>query len=425
MTNVDVNTRVERVEKLPPVSNQIQEKIDAFGHEDNAFAIGNLGDIIRKHRIWKECFPRIEPFYVKCNDVDPVIKILADMGLAFDCASKIEIQKILDLGVDPSRIIYANTFKQSSFLKYAAEKGVSLMTFDCEDELEKIKKVYPEAKLVLRICPQSNYKVKFHLGRKFGCHPLRTSELFQVARRLQLNVIGVSFHVGSGCLETGAFAEAIEQSREVFDIGLAMGFNMHLLDIGGGFPGKKIQNVETNITFKEIARVANKSLDKYFPGNNVRIIAEPGRYYVASAFTIAVNIITKKIVMDEEIVQPNSTECGDDPTTENKPVRMYVINDGIYGCFFECFIDPRCYVPSHFKSIDKELYNSTIWGPTCDALDLIIDNVKLPDLSTGDWIYFKDMGAYSFPTISTFNNMPRVNEFYTCERKLWEEVYQP
>lgn len=71
------------------------------------------------------------------------------------------------------------------------------------------------------------------------------------------------------------------------------------------------------------------------------------------------------------------------------------------------------------QSIDKELYNSTIWGPTCDALDLIIDNVQLPDLSTGDWIYFKDMGAYSFPTISTFNNMPRVKEFYTCERNLW------
>ncbi|XP_052083764.1 ornithine decarboxylase-like [Mytilus californianus] len=160
---------------------------------DNAFAIGNLGDIIRKHRIWQECFPRVEPFYaIKCNDVDPVIRILADMGLSFDCASKIEIQKILDLGVDPSRIIYANTFKQPSFLKYAADNGVSLMTFDCENELEKIKKVYPEAKLVLRINPQSNYKVKFYLGRKFGCHPLRASELLQIAMKLKLNVIGVS-----------------------------------------------------------------------------------------------------------------------------------------------------------------------------------------------------------------------------------------
>ncbi|XP_063417052.1 ornithine decarboxylase-like [Mytilus trossulus] len=308
MTNVDVNTRIELVDTLPLITNQIQGKIDAFKHEVNAFAIGNIGDIIRKHRIWNECFPRIEPFYaVKCNDVDPVIRIIADMGLLFDCASKIEIQKILDLGVDPSRIIYANTFKQPSFLKYAADKGVSLMTFDCEDELEKIKKVYPGAKLVLRISPQSNYKVKFHLGRKFGCHPLKASDVFQVAKKLKLNVIGVSFHVGSGCLETGAFKEAIEQSREVFDIGVAMGFNMHLLDIGGGFPGKNIQNVKTDITFKEIAQVVNKSLDKYFPGNDVRIIAEPGRYYVASAFTVAVNIITKKTDMGEEIVQPTSS----------------------------------------------------------------------------------------------------------------------
>ncbi|XP_052083765.1 ornithine decarboxylase-like [Mytilus californianus] len=170
--------------------------------------------LFRKHRTWQECFPRIEPFYaIKCNDVDPVIRILADMGLSFDYASKIEIQKILDLGVDPSRLIYANTFKQSSFLKFAVENGVSLMPFDCEDELEKIKKEYPEA---------------------------------------NMNLLKPSFYVGRCCLEIGAFESAIEQSRKVFDIGLAMGFNMHLLDIGGGFPGQKIQNVETNITFEEV-----------------------------------------------------------------------------------------------------------------------------------------------------------------------------
>lgn len=68
------------------------------------------------------------------------------------CQFQIEIQKILELGVDPSRIIYANTNKQLSFIKYAADKGVSMMTFDCEDELIKIKKVYPDAKYIMFCC---------------------------------------------------------------------------------------------------------------------------------------------------------------------------------------------------------------------------------------------------------------------------------
>ncbi|XP_052074504.1 ornithine decarboxylase-like isoform X1 [Mytilus californianus] len=417
------NIFVDIQEKPNPISNQILEKINLCSHDEKAVSIGDLGDIITKHKKWKECFPRVEPFYaVKCNDIYPVIRLLADMGLSFDCASKAEIQKILDLGVDPSRIVYANTFKQLSFIKYAADNGVTLMTFDSEDELTKIKKEYPQANLLLRISPQSNNKVIYHLGRKFGCHPLTALKLLQFAKKLELNVIGISFHVGSGCLEAGAFEAAIEQSRRVFDLGLSVGFNMNILDIGGGFPGQK--NVQTNITFEKIATAVNLSLDKYFPGKNVRIIAEPGRYYVASAFTIATNIITKKIVMNEE---NELTKGGlhDHPTAQNENLRMYYVNEGIYGSFLTCMTDPGCYVPSHFKDSHEEvLYNSIIWGPTCAAVDLVIDKIKLPDLSTGDWIYFKDMGAYSFTTATNFNSMPRVEEYFTCEKKLWEQVYQ-
>ncbi|XP_063417051.1 ornithine decarboxylase-like [Mytilus trossulus] len=417
------NIFVEIQEKPQPISSQIQEKINLFSHNEKAISIGDLGDIISKHKKWKECLPRVKPFYaVKCNDIYPVIRLLADMGLSFDCASKAEIQKILDLGVDPSRIIYANTSKQLSFIKYAADNGVNLMTFDCEDELTKIKKEYPQANLVLRINPQSNNKVIYHLGRKFGCHPSTALKLLQFAKKLELNVIGISFHIGTGCLEAGVFEAAIEQSRRVFDLGLSVGFNMNIIDIGGGFPGEK--NVQTNITFEEIAAEVNLSLDKYFPCNDVRIIAEPGRNYVASAFTIATNIITKKIVPDEENVLPKG-DLLEHPTAPNEHLRMYYVNEGIFGSFLTCLIDPGCNVPSHFKDNHEEvLYNSTIWGPTSTAVDLIIDNIKLPDLSPGDWIYFKDMGAYSFTTATNFNSMPRVEEYFICERKLWEQVYQ-
>ncbi|XP_076105709.1 ornithine decarboxylase-like [Mytilus galloprovincialis] len=190
------NVFVDIQEKLQPISKQIQEKINLCSLDEKAVSIGDLGDIISKHKKWKECLPRVEPFNaVKCNDIYPVIRLLADMGISFDCASKAEIQKILDLGVDPSRIIYANTFKQQSFIKYAGDNGVTLMTFDCEDELTKIKKEYPQANLVLRISPQSNNKVICQLGRKFGCHPSTALQLLQFAKRLELKVIGIRMQI--------------------------------------------------------------------------------------------------------------------------------------------------------------------------------------------------------------------------------------
>ncbi|XP_076105710.1 ornithine decarboxylase-like [Mytilus galloprovincialis] len=427
MTNYvrkSIKSLFELVEKQHCIDSLIKEKTNQIGADENPFFIGDLGDIIRKHKIWQKSFPTVVPFYaVKCNDFYPVLRLMADMGLSFDCASKIEIQKILDLGVDPTRIIYANPYKQISFLKYAADYDVAMMTFDCDDELEKIKEVYPAAKLVLRICPQTNHKVKHPLKRKFGCHPFKASQLLKYAKELTLNVIGVSFHVGSGCQEAEAYRAATEESRYVFDIGLAMGFDMTLLNIGGGYPGRSVPNDKN--TFKEISTVVNKSLDKYFNGNDVRIIAEPGQFYVSSAFTIATNIISKKIV-DKEI--ENITPVSDGELhgftdTLYKQIRMYYVNDGIYGCFFDCLLYPGWFVPSHFKDDDEKVYDSAIWGPTCDAVDLIIENINLPDLKRGEWIYFKNMGAYAFQCVTSFNSMPKVKEYFICERVLLEEIY--
>lgn len=119
-----------------------------------------------------------------------VVKMMASLGLGFDCASKSEIQQVLDLGVEPSRIIYANPCKQASFIRYASQHNVSRMTFDNAEELHKIKRLYPEAELVLRILTDDS-KSLCQLGLKFGA-PLHTVEhLLQTAKDLGLNVVGV------------------------------------------------------------------------------------------------------------------------------------------------------------------------------------------------------------------------------------------
>jgi ornithine decarboxylase len=192
------------------VSSKLSQTGDA--DQENSFYVCDIGDIFRQYLRWKSLLPRIEPFFgtimfnfsfllffyiyvyyfvaFKSNPDPMVLKLLAAVGIGFDCASKNEIQTILDLGVDPTRIIYAHTCKQASFIRYAAQKNVAKMTFDNAEELQKIKKYYPNAELLLRILTDDS-KAVAQLGLKFGA-PLDTvPHLLETAKQLDLNVVGV------------------------------------------------------------------------------------------------------------------------------------------------------------------------------------------------------------------------------------------
>ncbi|KAL5016675.1 hypothetical protein ScPMuIL_006264 [Solemya velum] len=420
-------------------------------NNEDAFFVFDLGDIVQKYANWVRRLPRVEPFYaVKCNDDHAVLKILADLGTGFDCASQNEIQKVLNLDVDPARIIYANTVKQISFLKYSAGKNVSTMTFDNEAELYKIKAVFPGARLLLRILPPGHFKVGFELGIKFGCHPQRVLNLLAIAKSLTLNVVGVSFHVGSGCLEAEAFAAAIERAREVFDLACDIGFKMELLDIGGGYPGHETGPGE--VTFEELRACEmvtlseNSSWDKpvrhltriihppplpwrkYFPENEgVKVIAEPGRYFVTSALSIAANIIGKRVMPRH---QRNKDNLPIDRSGESdKAAIMYYINDGIYGSFTPLLFDKGAEKIKYTEFVLPEerdtsiVHSSSVWGPTCDGVDCVLKDCQLPELNVGDWLYFGNMGAYSIVLGSAFNGMPRPRYFYYCQSDIWYQLY--
>ncbi|KAJ8289503.1 hypothetical protein GJAV_G00002080 [Gymnothorax javanicus] len=398
----------------------VEQKMNEMTVSDDkdAFFVADLGDVLKKHLRWVRCLPRVTPFYaVKCNDSRAVVMTLASLGTGFDCASKTEIQLVQSLGVDPSRIIYANPCKQVSQIKYACAHGVQMMTFDSEVELMKVARCHENAKLVLRIATDDS-KALCRLSVKFGA-TLKTSRvLLERARELGLDVIGVSFHVGSGCTDPDTFRQAISDARCVFDMGAELGYNMTLLDIGGGFPGTE----DTKLKFEEITAVINPALDKYFPADcGVRIIGEPGRYYVCSAFTLAVNIIAKKVVMRE---QSASDDDEDDGT--NDRTLMYYVNDGVYGSFNCIFFDHAHVLPILPKKPkpDECMYPCSIWGPTCDGLDRIVEQCILPDLSLGEWLLFDNMGAYTISSSSTFNGFQRPDIHYVMSRNAWQLVQQ-
>lgn len=356
---------------------------------DEPFYVVDLGDICRKVKLWKLKLPRVTPFYaIKCNPLPEVLKTIAHFGLGFDCASKNEIETVLrETGVDPSKIIYANPCKTKSFIRHAKSRGVNRMTFDNIAELDKIAETHPEAELVLRIKVDDSGSL-MQFSSKFGADLTIVPDLLEHASDLDLNIVGVSFHVGSGCSDPSSFTDAITNARWVFDQAALYGYDMTLLDLGGGYPG----NAGCEALFSQCARAINDQLEISFPENEMpglEIIAEPGRFMVASAFSLYTTVIAKRTVNDNQF--------------------MYYLNDGVYGSF-------NCKVFDHYNpeplAIGKDMTNeprfmSVLWGPTCDSLDKVHDGVQLPEMAVGEWLLFRDMGAYTCSAASAFNGFTK------------------
>jgi len=380
---------------------------------------------------------------------------LSYLGVGFDCASKNEIQKVLDLGVSPHRIIFANPCKQASFIKYAYKMGVDYMTFDNEHELYKIKENHPQAKCVLRIVTNdANAVCRFSM--KFGADMETSYKLIETAMHLNLNLAGVSFHVGSGQMSPETFSESIQNARALFDFAREKyGCKMHLLDLGGGYPG----NSDSMDLFNAIAKEINQALEIHFPAdlfaqlngtsdddNKLRIIAEPGRYYAASAFTLCVNIIAKRVMQQSSQQQKHEEETSvaaaalqpicvnesngqfyyDSSSIDTSKSIMYYINDGVYASFNCLFYDHAECLPvllnsTNSKSNDNKLYKSSIWGPTCDGLDVVVKECFLPEMDTGEFMVFKNMGAYTISGAVAFNGIPLARCIYIASTS-WETI---
>lgn len=416
----DDNETQRRGNVLPKtlIGNALRQRVESIDHEDcepgdeDTFFVADLGEVYRQHMRWKMNLPRVKPFYaVKCNPDPQLLRLLANLGTGFDCASKTEIEQVLNMGVNPERIIYAQPCKTNSYVRYVASQGVSQMTFDNADELRKIAKLYPKAELFLRIHTDDSSSL-CRLSLKFGASMDMTEGLLETARDLGLNVVGVSFHVGSGASDPTAFLKAVQDAHTVFQQGAACGFDMKTLDVGGGFCSDE--------TFEAMAGVLRVALDEYFPAHSgIKLIAEPGRYYASTAFTLACNVIARRTVLNED----DNAKAG----SENS--YMLYVNDGVYGNFSSIMFDHQNPVAHILRSRGQNFYGTSvakpvasdgveysIWGPTCDGIDRISESIRFEKvLDVGDWLYFEDMGAYTKCSATRFNGFSDNHDvIYVC-----------
>lgn len=384
--------------------------------DEDSFFVADLGEVYRSYQTWETHLPRIHAHYaIKCNTDPKVIKLLGNLGSGFDCASKNEIDTVLNLGFQPDSIVYANPCKTNSFIRHARDSSINLTTIDNCQELIKMKQFHPDCGILIRIATDDE-SAQCRLSTKFGCSVNEAiNEILPLAKSLDLNVKGVAFHVGSGAKDFTSIYKAIEESKLIFDKGLVdYKFPMSILDIGGGFEKE---------TFEQSSSMVNFSIDKFFPIEyinkfNIKFIAEPGRFMVANSFTLATNIIARRD-LSATLKESNDIEA------------MIYINDGVYGnmnCILFDHQHPSAFVLMHkgesfyneFEDIDatgkgkhqKSTINPhqfSIWGPTCDGLDCVSSKSLLgANVQVGDWLYFPNLGAYTSAATTSFNGFKGV-----------------
>jgi ornithine decarboxylase len=351
--------------------------------------------VVVDHKVLRENYaqfrkylPRVQVYYaVKANSDQAIVKTFHGEGASFDVASVAEFlqvhQNIEHLPAKQrqdfiwDRIIYANPIKAVETLQQL-DQYKPLVTYDNQEEVIKIARHAPHSGLVLRLrVPNTGSMVE--LSSKFGALPGEAVDLMSFAHNNELEVEGLSFHVGSQCTNVDNYVQALHLAAGIFGEAKLRGYNLKLLDIGGGFPAHYDDTVPA---FKKLAKTINTELDRLFP-KPIEILAEPGRFLVASSATAVAKIIGKAV--------RGGKLC-------------YYLDDGVYQTFNGVIFDHCQYHLKSFKKGPTQL--CSVFGPTCDAIDTISLTEHLPDMELGELVYSENIGAYSIASSTYFNGFP-------------------
>ena len=334
-------------------------------------------EVVRDNYLaFARAMPDSRVFYaIKANPAPEILKLLAGLGSAFDCASVPEIDMALAAGGTPDRISYGNTIKKERDIAAAFTRGIRLFAVDAREEVEKVARAAPGAKVFCRILC-ANDGAEWPLSRKFGCAPALAIDVLERAHRLGLDAYGVSFHVGSQQPNPEAWDVALKATAEVFRTLSERGIQLRMVNLGGGFPAKYLKKIPLVKTY---GRAISTALRRHFGNRIPETIIEPGRGMVGDA-----GIIKAEVVLI-------SKKTADDDT------RWVYLDIGKFGGLAET-MDEAIRYPIRTEHDRDAKSPCVIAGPTCDSVDVLYEKAPydLPvSLSIGDEVLIEGTGAYT------------------------------
>jgi ornithine decarboxylase len=334
-----------------------------------------------QYRKLRKALPGVDLHYaLKPMPHPSVVNTIVEEGGYLDLATTGEVHLVERLGVAPERCIHTHPIKREQDIVNAIKFGVRTFVADNPDEVQKFARHTADAELLLRVSFRSPGAV-CDLSRKFGCDPEDLLALARLAADLGVSVRGLSFHVGSQAMDSAKHVEALEACTKLMAAARREKLGtFDTLDIGGGFPIDYAQPVQDISRFCAPLRAALAKLPK-----RVRVIAEPGRYIVGPSALGVASVMGR---------------------ARREGHWWYYLDDGLYGSYSGQLFDHARYPVETMRDSDERL-PSVLAGPTCDSIDVIAENLMLPELKAGDLIVGRAMGAYTWASASEFNFFPK------------------
>lgn len=324
-------------------------------------------------------------YAMKANANPMISRLVVQKGGGLEIASLAELDKALDVGATGERIICSNPIKNPTFLKRMHEDGVYAVVIDSLYEVEKVARYMPGARVYVRLAVDNTGSV-LPLAGKFGVDGMLALELIEEARQAGLTPIGLSFHVGSQCLNPANWENAIRACGDVWRQATARGFHFNFLDIGGGFPAGHY-HTETIPTIEAIGKQVMAAIDAYIPAtDDLMLILEPGRGLTGESGRLLTTVEGK-------------AQRGDDT--------WVYLDAGVFNGLMETFegFPPIVRLLSEDASL-RPVKRYTLAGPSCDSCDVVAKHIDLPELHIGDRLVFYDTGAYTSEYAAAFNGFP-------------------
>ncbi|WP_281824767.1 type III PLP-dependent enzyme [Jannaschia rubra] len=325
-------------------------------------------------------------YAVKANPHPAIIERLVGLGSGFDAASRGEIELVLSQGAHADHVSFGNTIKKAADIRFAYQAGVTLFAADAEEELAKIADNAPGARVYIRVIVD-NSEADWPLSRKFGCASDKVLDLLGRARDLGLVPHGLSFHVGSQTREARMWTGTLDQVAAIWHRAQGAGFDLQLLNIGGGFPAFYGEAIEHPTAYA--AAVIDLIAARF--GEVPQIMAEPGRGLVAEAGAIAAEVVLVSRKSDADLHRWVYLDIGRFSglaETEGEAIRYQIAT-------------PRD---------GDETGACVMAGPSCDSADVLYEKrpIHLPvTLAAGDRIVIRNCGAYTSTYSSVcFNGFP-------------------
>jgi ornithine decarboxylase len=340
-------------------------------------------DIVRRqYHALAAALPGVDLHYaLKPLPDTTVVQVLAREGAWFDLATDGEVNLVRNAGIAASRCIHTHPIKRDSDIRHALDFGITTFVVDNPDEVAKFDRYRDRVRLLVRVAFRSPEAI-VDLSRKFGCDADAALALVGQAAAAGIRVYGFSFHVGSQVARPDMYVQAIETCAGLIAESKCLGLGpIEALDIGGGFPIDYLEPAHAIDGFCMPIRAALAKLPE-----GLRIIAEPGRYICGPA-GVGLSTVIGRAHRDGRW--------------------WYYLDDGLYGTFSGQLYDQSRFPVETVHPHDGPRLACVLAGPTCDSIDVVAEDLPMPQLEIGELLVARQIGAYTIATATDFNFFPR------------------